>query len=362
MLTRQISTQPDVSRRAQDSTSSPSSVAKEPREPGENGMSARGKKERIFISWAPFCSRSDSIIKHLGGTSYMVYSPFWGSNPFTILFKYLTQSMMTLWILLRDRPRVIFVMTPPVIVCFPVWLYTRLTKSCYLIDAHSGALVDRRWQSTMFLHRFFSRHARATMVTNPHLRDFVQSWGADAMIVRDVPVCFAEPSPMTLSGAFNITLVNTFTRDEPLELFLRAAEKLPDVQFYVTGPLAGADERVINTAPKNVKFTGFLPNSQYVGLLLASDAVMCLTTREHTMQRGAYEAVYLEKPVVVSSTELLRNAFYKGAVCVQNTVEGIVGGVQEMRKHLRERQEEVRSLRQEKLEQWSRVEADLLNI
>jgi glycosyltransferase involved in cell wall biosynthesis len=362
VLTRQISTQPDVSSRAQDTTASQSTELKKQVNQDKSEMSTGAKNERLFISWAPFCSRSDSIIKHLGGRSYMVYSPFWGSNYFTVIFKYLTQSVRTLWILLRDRPRVIFVMTPPVIVCFPVWLYTRLTKSCYLIDAHSGALIDRRWQSTMFLHRFFSRHAKATMVTNPHLQDFVQSWGAKAMIVRDVPVCFAEPSPMTLTGAFNITLVNTFTRDEPLELFLRAAEKLPDVQFYVTGPLAGADERVIKTAPKNVKFTGFLPNSQYVGLLLASDAVMCLTTREHTMQRGAYEAVYLEKPVVVSSTELLRKAFYKGAVCVDNTVEGIVTGVQEMREHLRERQEEVRSLRQEKLEQWSRVEADLLSL
>jgi glycosyltransferase involved in cell wall biosynthesis len=289
----------------------------------------------------------------------MVYSPFWGSNYFTVIFKYLAQTLKTLWILFRDKPRVIFVMTPPVIACFPAWLYTRFTRSCYLIDAHSGALIDRRWQSTMFLHRFFSRHARATMVTNPHLQSFVRGWGANAMIVRDVPIFFAEPAPMKLAGSFKITLINTFTRDEPLEVFLRAAAGLPDVQFYVTGPLKGADQQVVAGAPQNVKFTDFLPGSQYVGLLLASDAVMCLTTREHTMQRGAYEAVYLEKPVVVSNTELLRDAFYKGAVCVENTVEGIAGGVRQMQQHLQQRQEEVRSLRQEKLEQWGRVEAEL---
>ncbi len=34
----------------------------------------------VFISWAPFCSRSDSIAARLGGRSYMVYSPEYGSR------------------------------------------------------------------------------------------------------------------------------------------------------------------------------------------------------------------------------------------------------------------------------------------
>ena len=59
----------------------------------------------VFISWASNCSRSDNIARELGGKSYMVYHPIWGSNFFTIAFKYLTQSIETFWILLRDRPR-----------------------------------------------------------------------------------------------------------------------------------------------------------------------------------------------------------------------------------------------------------------
>ncbi len=317
------------------------------------------KKGSVFISWAPFCSRSDSIIQRLGGTSYMLYAPLWGSRYLTIFFKYLQQSIQTLWILFRDQPQTVFVMTPPVAACLPVWLYAKLTRRAYIIDAHSGAFLDPRWRSILILHGFFSRRARTTIVTNSYLADIVRSWAASATIVSDVPVCFPEPVPIDVSGSFKITLINTFTRDEPLDLFLQAAGNLPEVQFYVTGPLVEADAQVLKRAPENVKFTDFLPGSQYVGLLLASDAVMCLTTLHHTMQRGAYEAVYLGKPVLVSDTELLRKAFGKGSVCVQNTVEGIVQGVREIRQNLEKYRNEVQSLRLEKLEQWNRVEAGL---
>ncbi len=51
---------------------------------------ATGDPRRVvFISWAPYCSRSDNIARELGGVSYMVYFPFFGSTYWTILFKYL---------------------------------------------------------------------------------------------------------------------------------------------------------------------------------------------------------------------------------------------------------------------------------
>src|SRR5262249_7896616 len=145
------------------------------------------------ISWAENCSRSDSIAKRLGGQSYLIYSPFWGSRYSTVAFKYLSQSLKTLKVLFRERPRTVLVMTPPVIACISVWIYSKLTGAQYAIDAHSGAFVDKRWKSTLFLHRFFSRHAAVTLVTGEFLANIIRGWGGNAKIVRDVPVCFAEP-------------------------------------------------------------------------------------------------------------------------------------------------------------------------
>src|SRR5215831_7759594 len=154
----------------------------------------------VFISWAPFCSRSDSLAYRLGGLSYMVYSPQWGSRWATIPFKYASQTWKTLRLLFRLRPAVVFAMTPPVIACIPVWFYTILTRGAYAIDAHTGAFVDARWKPVLFIHRFFSRRAVTTIVTNQHLSSIVQRWGAHATIVADVPIKFADPSPFQRDG------------------------------------------------------------------------------------------------------------------------------------------------------------------
>ncbi len=289
----------------------------------------------------------------------MVYSARWGSRWSTILFKYLSQSVRTLRLLFATRPRVVFVMTPPVIACVPVWLYAALTRAAYVIDAHTGAFVDERWRPLLFLHRFFSRRALTTIVTNGHLADIVRGWSADVTIVSDVPIHFAEPASMAVNGRFTMTLVNTFTKDEPIEAFLRAAGRLPDVHFFVTGRLEDADPALLRAKPLNVTFTGFLSDSEYAGRLLASDAVICLTTADHTMQRGAYEAIYLGKPVVTSRFAILRQAFPRGAVHVDGTPEDIGRGISEMRHHLDRYREEAKQLREEKLSQWKRIEEQL---
>jgi glycosyltransferase involved in cell wall biosynthesis len=172
-------------------------------------------------------------------------------------------------------------------------------------------------------------------------------------------VCFAEPVHPTLEGSRNMTLVSTFTRDEPIELFFKAAALLPEINFHVTGNYRRADARTLDSKPANVRLTGFLPDADYVGLLLASDAVISLTTLDHTMQRGAYEGVYLGRPVITSNFDLLRRHFCKGTVHVDNTVDDIVAGVRRMSSDLSRFRVEIEELRHDRLEDWKRVESDL---
>lgn len=323
---------------------------------------ADARRGVVFVSWAPFCSRSDSIAARLGGKSFMVYASSYGSHYLTVPFKYLTQTIRTLRLLFSEQPAAVFVMTPPVTACFPVWLYSRITGAPFVIDAHTGAFVDPRWKRVLFLHKWFSRAAHTTAVTNEYMRDIVESWGASATIVRDVPVVFAEPHPTQFDRRPNMTLVCTFTPDEPISLFFDAASRLPDIGFHVTGDHRRAAPGVLAQKPANVTMTGFLTAAQYVGQLLASDAVICLTTRDHTMQRGAYEAMYLGRPVITSNFDLLRKHFYKGCVHVDGNVESLVAGIVRMRSDFDRYQSEIAELRAERLEDWNRVEAKLRHL
>lgn len=318
------------------------------------------EKKVLFISWAEDCSRSDNIARQLGGQSVMVYSPEWGSRYATILAKYASQAWKTLNLLRRSRPSVVFVMTPPTVACAPVWLYGLFTGTPFIIDAHSGAFLLPRWKRVLFLHRFFSRRALSTLVTNPFLDGTVRSWGARATIVPDVPVRLPEPRPWTMKAARNITLVCTFATDEPVHTFFEAARANPDIQFYVTGDPATADPAVLARKPANVTLTGFIPRADYSGLLLASDAVMTMTTRDNTMQRGAYEAIYAGKPVITANQPFLRQEFSKGTVHVDLTPEGISAGFRRLYENLDGLTIDAGILRDEKKARWERVSAEVL--
>jgi len=290
------------------------------------------KPKVIFISWAEDCSRSDTIARELGGKSFMVYSRFWGSNYATILFKYSVQFYRTIVILLRERPDIVYVMTPPTIVCFPVWCASKITRLKYVIDAHTGAFLLPPWSKLVFLHKLFSRAALATIVTNQRLADIVSDWGAKWVIVPDVPVAFPEIGNIDLQPGICMAYINTFTIDEPLDLLLAAAKIVPEVSIYVTGDTSACANDIIHNAPDNVIFTDFLSRASYAGLIMGCQSVICLTKLDHTMQRGAYEAIYLGKPVITSNFGVLRSNFPIGTVFVNNDVDSIADGIREMLK------------------------------
>jgi hypothetical protein len=88
--------------------------------------------------------------------------------------------------------------------------------------------------------------------------------------------------------------------------------------------------------------------------------VLTLTTRDHTMLRGAYEAIYQGTPVVVSDWALLRDAFPEGAVHVDNTPEGIAAGIRRIQAFPRGFRAGAARLREAKLARWQDVRATIL--
>lgn len=320
------------------------------------------KMKIIFISWAPYCSRSDNIAKRLGGKSYLVYYKIFGSNYLTIFFKYLFQSVKTFRIFFKERPDIIFVMSPPIFAALPAYIYTRFKVGGFIIDAHTGAIIDKRFgRRALPLHRFLSKHAITTIVTNDYLKSIINSWKAHSIVISDVPIEFEDVKSLKLKGEFNITLINSFAIDEPIEVFLAAVRRLPNINFYVTGDIQDAkrNKKKITPTPSNVKFTGFLSNDEYTGLLKASDAIMVITTEDHTMQRGGYEAISLQKPLIISDWGILRKTFYKGAVFIDNTEDGIVNGILHMRNNIEKYKKEVIELKKERIAIWDKSKQTL---
>jgi glycosyltransferase involved in cell wall biosynthesis len=312
------------------------------------GMPSQGPRSRVFA-------------KELGIEAAFVHSTKW-RGPVTAPFRYASQAVKTLLLLSRRRPRVVFVQSPPSFAVMFVALYCGLTGASFLVDAHSAAMQSPYWTRPRWLHALLARRAVATIVTNERFADIIHGSGGRALVIRDIPTSFPGGRRRPTGADFNLLVVNTFSADEPLREVVAAAREVPEATFHVTGDLKRGRGRIPPDRPGNVRFTGFLPTEAYYELMASSDAVMCLTTRDDTMQRGACEALSMGRPIITSDWLLLRDYFRKGTVHVDNGAIGIRDGVRAMMRDHSRYEAEITSLQGEQRREWASVLGSLVRL
>jgi glycosyltransferase involved in cell wall biosynthesis len=310
------------------------------------------------IAWARYDRRPDLLAQHLGATVHFV---FFGKRAklLQLPVRYTVQALRTWRLLKRERPDVVFVQNPPILCPLLGFLYARRHGAQYVIDSHTGAFVSPVWSMFLWLHRILSRNALTTLVSNSYLKQEVNSWGCHAVTMGFTPGHYPEGEPFPLSERFNAAVISSFDSDEPIDVVFEAAKQLPEVCFYVTGDSGRIPASLLGKKPDNCQLTGYLPYDRYVGLLRGADAIIDLTTNDHTLLMGAYEAVSLGTPLIVSDWPVLRKCFSRGTVHVPNTVEGLRDGVRRARKENEGLRQDILSLREELNAQWERELAEL---
>jgi glycosyltransferase involved in cell wall biosynthesis len=318
------------------------------------------QENMMFISWIAFSRRGQLISKQFKLKHYQIQSL--KHKYFLSPLRYILQTLTTIRILFRENPKIVFVQNPPIFAPIVVYLFVKLKNAKFVIDSHTGALLAPWWKWSLPLHSYLSRRALVTIVTNQHLAQKINNWGAKAFILPDIPIVFPEGRRVKLKKKFSIVVINTFSPDEPIKEILEAALSLPDIHFYITGDIIQAKKVYLKSYSKNVEFTNFLPDDDYIGLLRAVQAIMVLTNDNHTMQRGACEALSLGKPIITSNWPILRNFFNKGTVYVDNTSIGIKNGIIEARSNLERLKREILNLKKERYSEWKEQYNNLTNL
>jgi glycosyltransferase involved in cell wall biosynthesis len=319
--------------------------------------------DALFLVWGPlsYGPRSRAFARELGIDVRFVYSTR-RRGLLAATYKYGHQAMKTLWLLSRRRPSVVFVQSPPSFAAMVVWLYCSLTSARFVVDAHSAAMQSPYWTRPRWLYRHLARRAVTTIVTNEYFARKLRRWGGHALVVRDIPTSFPTQATYPVEGTFNVLVVNTFAPDEPLREVMTAAKSLENVVLYVTGDTSRVGRRLRSDVPANIRVTGYLADDSYYALMAASHAVLCLTTRDHTMQRGACEALSMGKPIITSKWPLLEDYFSRGTVHVDNTAKGIRDGVREMVRHHSRYKAEIEQLQIEQRHEWESVVTALVSL
>lgn len=307
----------------------------------------------IFLAWAKTARRSATLAEFF--KAKLIILPMARKKLFLRLWKYLFLAIKTIFILSQEKPKLIFVQCPPIQILVPVYFYTKLYKGKFVIDAHSGAFIGQGLHFPIYLRwlKFFAQRALVTIIPNEGITKYLVNWRIPYFVLEDgIPkhlpiITTAHGEPPIVRNS--VVVICGFGADEPIREIIEATKLLPKVQFYVTGDKGNQWQRF---CPQNLRFTGFLPEKDYINLINQVDLVVVLTTRPDTILCGAYEGLSLEKPLVLSNSLILHRYFSKGVIWVENTKSAIAQGVREAYSQLAQLKNEILELKKQKVRDW----------
>lgn len=317
--------------------------------------------ESVFIFWTQNSPRAQDI-----AAAFRPPLALWAIQgrrlrkfPFLLPVRYLEQARLT-WKRLRDeKPRALLVQSPPVFAALVVAAYARRTGARWVIDLHTGPFTSRRWSWSLPIHRWLAPRAAATLVHGSPMLARTADWQGLVLNSEEPPPTVPfDPHPAR-DARFRVQVISSFSPDEPLESVLAAASRLPDVAFHITGDLHLAPSHLTARAPQNVTFTGFLSRPDYFRDMASARAVMVLSTYPGAIRMGAWEAMYLGQPLILSDHPLLREYFQCGAIFVANTPAAIANGIRLMKLEESARRGEIESLAAQKRQSWEKHFAEL---
>jgi glycosyltransferase involved in cell wall biosynthesis len=280
----------------------------------------------IFIVWGRYHRRAELLAQHLN-TSVFYISYGKPGRLINTLIKYPIQAVQTWKILRKEQPEIVFVQNPPIFCALVAYLDHWLFGSAYIIDSHTGAFLDSKWHVFLGLHRWLSKRALTTIVHNHAQENLIKEWECSTCVIGFTPGNYPSSESFPVQGKFNLAVISTYGEDEPLAIIFEAADRMPNVDFYITGDDQRITQSLKVNKPENCHLTGYLSDAQYVGLLRSANAVMDLTTRDETLLMGGFEAVSLGTPLITSDWRVLKDYFSLGTVHIPNTVEGVCAGV-----------------------------------
>jgi glycosyltransferase involved in cell wall biosynthesis len=272
------------------------------------------------------------------------------------LLRYIWLSILTLRLLPRCRNRVVVVVNPCIFLGAEIVFLTRWIKPAQIIvDAHTPIKVYRGAEKAIYdqLTRFVYRHAAFVIVTNDDLAQLLRCIHPKAafFVLPDKIPDFKAKTNDALAGPCILSIC-TFAEDEPYHEVFKAARMLADVTFIITGSIKKLLKTVRDTLPANVRLTDYLDDADYVSLLFSVEIIMDLTSVDHCMVCGAYEAVAAGKPLILSNKKVLRDYFNQGVVFTENHADSICRSIQTAFKDQERLREEIISLRAKRNDEW----------
>jgi len=314
----------------------------------------------IYVQWLRFQRRPLSMAAHFGFEVHFLSTAL--NRKWLRLFDYAWKAVMTVALLVRQRPDCVWVASGPVFAVQTVLLTRRLTGGRYKVvaDCHNSTFLPP-WSNMPFARAALDG-VDACLIHNDRVLPTARALGVAPtrlLVLEDRPADpSATPAPAprgdaAIPGSY-VVFPCGFRADEPLEIVLDAARRLDPVPIFITGD----HERMkagsrLSARSGNVRLTGFLERAAFEDLLGHAGAVLGLTDRDGVQLSVANEAVGFGLPMVLSDTATLRSMFPKGVIFVETaSAENIAQGCRAALAEGDRLRREVQLLRRERIEHW----------
>jgi glycosyltransferase involved in cell wall biosynthesis len=129
-----------------------------------------------------------------------------------------------------------------------------------------------------------------------------------------------------IEDAPHVLVIASFRSDEPTLAILAAAAKMPEIRFAFSGDARRFRKNGVEL-PSNVRFTGYLVERVYWQLLAQAGVICDLTLKPDCLVCGAFEALAMAKPMVLSDNPPTREIFGSAAVLTSNEPDSIVAAL-----------------------------------
>jgi len=325
-------------------------VGKKPKRARNQRFKGDGRK--LWIAWQNH--RRTSELNKVFQLDLVIYE---SNLPRIIKYPYL---VLKTWNLIRSsRPELLLVQNPSLVLTLLACLLMVKYKYKFIVDAHNAGLLAPV-KLLKPLYSLLQKRANITLVSNEYLARLVDSNKGKPYVLPDKIPEKPSVKKLALRGKQTILYICTFADDEPwMEVVNAARESCRATTFYITGDYRKARVNV-KRMPSNVILTGFVDDTEYWNLLYSVNLAMDLTLRENCLVCGAYEAVAVGTPMILSETKLLRDYFYKGFIFAENTSESLAVKIQEGLARENYLREDIAALKKELDQSWAERSERLL--
>ncbi|MCF8095227.1 MAG: glycosyltransferase [Desulfobacteraceae bacterium] len=283
---------------------------------------------KIWITWEKQ-RRSLELARALGCDLYIF--------DFDGILRYPRCIYNTVRVLISSSAKIVFVQNPSMVLAATACIFRLVSERKVIVDRHTTFRLNKQRKASLdwfifdVLNNFTIEFAHLTIVTNKYLARVVRKKHGSPYVLPDKLPDLVKTQHVQLEGEFNIFMISSFGKDEPVAEAINAAGKLKEqgVRLYISGNANKLDAATKDEAPDNVVFTGFLSEQDFVNHVYSADAVMALTTADHCMLCGCYEAVAARRPLITTDKLALKE-YFSGSIFVDNTSEGISYGIKSM--------------------------------